>query len=145
MRKFACLLGALVVASMSLSAVAQSKVSNNDASKWSIFGGYAYLHYSNGTNSTNSQNITANANGFIFSGAYSLTNMFSVVGEYGFYHASSLGGINPGAGASVTANLQTYLFGPKASFKMQGPITPFAQVLIGARTESLKDQAEALL
>ncbi len=124
MRKFACLLGALIVASMSLSAVAQTKTSDKDSSKWSVFGGYSYLHYSNGTDTalygSGEPNITANGNGFVVSAAYSLTHMFAVVGEYGFYHASSVSAFGPG----VTANMQTYLFGLKASFASRGPIKP---------------------
>ena len=118
--------------------------SDKDSSKVSVFGGYSYLHYNNGTDTslygTNEQNVTANGNGIVVSAAFNLTNMFAVVGEYGFYHASSLSNIGTLApGETVTANLQTYLFGPKVSFKSNSPIKPFVQVLIGDASGTVKD------
>jgi len=144
MRKSARLLVALIVASMSLGAVAQisSSNSNNDSSKVSVFGGYSYLHYSNGTDSAlygnNEKDLTANGNGFVVSAAYNFADMFAVVGEYGSYHASSLGNVTTGSGVSATANMQTYLFGPKISSASNRPIKPFIQILLGGASGTFK-------
>jgi len=140
MRKLACLLGALIVMSTSLSAVAQTKTSDKNASKVSVFAGYSFLHYSNGTNQTlypGELNSTANANGFVASAAYNFTNNLAVEGEYGFYHAGTISNMGAGSGVSVTGNLQTYLFGPKVSIT-RGPITPFVHVLLGGMSGTIK-------
>ena len=139
--KFACILGILIFTSMSLSAIAQSKMNDKSSSRFSIFGGYSLLHYNNGTDTahwgSNETDYTANANGIVSSATYNLNRMFALVGEYGFYHAGSFSNINPSPGESVTANFQTYLFGPKFSFH-NGPISPFAQVLIGGINGTVK-------
>jgi hypothetical protein len=43
-----------------------------------------------------------------------------------------------GGGFTVSGNLQTYLVGPRASFKTQSPIKPFAEVLIGLASGTIK-------
>lgn len=144
MRKFACLLGAVIVASMSLNAVAQTSSSNgsNDSSKVSVFGGYSYLYYSNGTDSAlygnSQQDVTANANGLVVSAAYNFADIFAVVGEYGVYHASSLSNVVTAPGVSATLNMQTYLIGPKISSSSNSPIKPFVQILIGGASGTFK-------
>jgi len=144
MRKFVCLLGAVIVAGMSLSAVAQISTSNSryDLSKVSVFGGYSYLRYSNGTDSAlygNSESdLTANSNGLVVSAAYNFADNFAVVGEYGFYHASSLSNVDPGPGGSATLNMQTYLIGPKISSSSRSPVKPFFQILIGMASGTFK-------
>jgi len=133
-----CSIAALVVL-LTLSSPLRAQAatgSDKDSSKVSVFGGYSFLHYSNGIDTAlygvGEPNLTANSNGFVVSAAYNFTNMFAVVGEYGFYHASSLSGIGVlPAGETITANMQTYLFGPKVSFMSKSPVKPFAQVLIG--------------
>ena len=139
MRKFVCdtfasILGMLVLTSMSLSAAAQTGMKDRSLSRFSIFGGYSLLHYNNGTDTAqwgaNELDNTANANGIVLSAAYNLNRVLGLVGEYGFYHAGSFSNITLLPGESVTANFHTYLFGPKFSLH-RGPISPFAQVLIG--------------
>jgi len=141
-----CSIAALVVLlTFSTSLRAQTAAGRDkDSSKVSVFGGYSYLHYNNGTDTSlygpNEKNVTANGNGFVVSATYNITNTFAVVGEYGFYHAGSLSNIGTlAASESVTANMQTYLFGPKASFASKGPIKPFVQVLIGGASGTIKD------
>jgi len=133
-----CFIAALVVL-LTLSSPLRAQVragSDKDSSKFSVFGGYSFLHYSNGTDpalyGSGELNNTANGNGVVVSAAYNFTHVFAIVGEYGFYHAGSISNVGAlPAGESITGNLQTYLFGPKISFKSKGPVKPFAQVLIG--------------
>jgi opacity protein-like surface antigen len=111
MRKVACLMGLLLLVSVTAKA--------QDTSKAEVFGGYSYLRYSPG----GSQG-SLNFNGGIGSVAYNVSNMFAVVGELGGYHNSNV----YGSGASV--NTLSYLFGPKV-YMSKGKITPFAQALFG--------------
>jgi opacity protein-like surface antigen len=134
MRRFACVFAVLVLASMSLSAVAQRKTNAASSSKLSVFGGYSLLHYNNGTDparyGAGELDNTANANGFVAAVAYDLSRTVALVGEYGFYHAGSVSNTGLPSGISAKATAQTYLFGPKISHR-SGPITPFAQALFG--------------
>lgn len=140
--QFKCVFGVLVLAGISLSATAQSKA---DKSKLSVFGGYSFLHYDNGTDQSlygpGEPDSTANANGFVASAAYNVTHMVAIVGEYGFYHANSVSNTGAPSGISSTANMQTYLFGPKVSFHA-GRITPFAQVLFGGAHANIKESED---
>ena len=139
MHSFKGIFASLLVAGMSLSATAQSKASS---SKFSVFGGYSFLHYNNGTDQAlygpGEPDNTANANGFVASAAYRLTNMLAVVGEYSYYHSNSISNAGVPSGVSANANLQSYLFGPKVSFHA-GRITPFAQVLFGGAHANFKE------
>lgn len=132
--EFACILGVLVLTSMTLSAVAQAQMADRSFSRFSVFGGYSLLHYNNGTDTAkwgaNELDYTANANGIVASATYNLNRVLGLAGEYGFYHAGSFSNISLLPGESVTANFHTYLFGPKFSLH-RGPISPFAQVLMG--------------
>jgi outer membrane immunogenic protein len=111
MKKFACLMGLLVI--ISFTAKAQ------DNPKAEVFGGYSYLRFSPGDGAS-----SINFNGGIGSVAYNVTNMIGVVGEFAGYHASNV------EGSSVSVNSVSYLFGPKVS-KSMGKITPFGQALFG--------------
>jgi len=132
---------------MSLSAIAQRKMNAPSSSKVSVFGGYSFLHYNNGTDPAlygqGEPDNTANGNGFVASVAYDLNRTVAVVGEYGYYHASSVS--NTGLPSSVSAkeNAQTYLFGPKLSYH-SGPITPFAQALFGGMHASFGESGTYL-
>lgn len=145
MRKFACVLGILLLAGMSLGAAAQTKATDN--SRLSVFAGYSLLHYNNGTDpglyGSGELDNTANANGFVASAAYSLNSMFAIVGEYGFYHAGSVSNTGLPSSVAANANLQTYLFGPKISYR-SGPITPFAQVLVGGAHATFKESSSSV-
>ncbi len=79
MKKFACLMGLLLLVSVTAKAQEGSKVE--------AFGGYSYLRFSPG-----SGDPSINFNGGIGSVAYNLTNMFSVVGEFEAYHAGDVEG-----------------------------------------------------
>jgi hypothetical protein len=119
MRKFVCLMGLLLLAS--LNAAAQ------DNSKVDVFGGYSYLRYTpvSGTSVTN-------FNGGVGSISYNMNGWIGVVGEVAGYHNGSVNG------SIVSANVVTYLFGPKV-FVNAGKVTPFAQVLFGGAHASASD------
>ncbi len=116
MRKFACLMGLLLL--VSLNARAQN------TSKIEVFGGYSYLRYRPDV-STAGAPSSVNFNGGVGSVAVNLNHWIGGVGEVAGYHASTITS-NPGA----TINAVTYLFGPKI-FVSTGKITPFAQALFG--------------
>jgi opacity protein-like surface antigen len=111
MKKFACLMGLLLLVSVTAKA--------QDSSKAEVFGGYSYLRFNPGHGDE-----SINFNGGIGSFAYNLTNMFAVEGEFAGYHGSNV------FGSSASATTVSYLFGPKVS-KSFGKITPFAHVLFG--------------
>jgi len=52
-------------------------------------------------------------------------NVYVVTGDFGAYHASNVK--NSGLDLTVV----TFLFGPRISYRKQGPFTPYAQVLLG--------------
>ena len=106
MKRLALLCGAMLV----FAGVASAQ----DSPKVEAFGGYSFVHVSD-------QGQTANLNGGSGSLDYNLTPMFGIVGDFGGYHWSQKG---------VSANVISYLFGPKIALR-HGPITPFAQVLFG--------------
>jgi opacity protein-like surface antigen len=88
--------------------------SAQDSPKAEVFGGYSFLHVSD-------NGATANFNGGSGSFSYNPSPWLGIVGDFGGYHWSNSG---------VDANVITYLFGPKIAYR-RGPITPFAQVLLG--------------
>jgi hypothetical protein len=111
MRKAMCVMGLLLL--VSLSAAAQ------DHSKADIFGGYSYLRVNPGNGVQG-----VNFNGGIGSVSINLNNWIGGVAEFGGYHNGSV------YGSGVSANAISYLFGPKV-YMSRGKITPFAQVLFG--------------
>jgi len=120
MRKFAGLMGLLLLASLSASA--------QDNSKVDVFGGYSYLMYRPDV-STPGAPSSVNFNGVVGSVAVNLNSWIGGVGEFAGYHAGTITANGaPIPGASI--NAMTYLFGPKI-FKSTGKITPFAQALFG--------------
>lgn len=106
MKRLALLYGALLL----FSGIASAQ----DSPKLEAFGGYSYVR-------ANEFNTGLNFNGGSGSLAYNLTPMFGIVGDFGGYHWSQNG---------VDATVVSYLFGPKVSLR-HGPITPFAQLLLG--------------
>jgi opacity protein-like surface antigen len=110
MKKLALLCGAMLVFAGLASA--------QDSPKVEAFGGYSYVRANEGGESLN-------FNGGSGSLAYNLTPWLGVVGDFGGYHWSG-----SGENQGVDSTLVTYLFGPKVSYR-HGPITPFAQVLLG--------------
>ena len=81
--------------------------------------GYSYIRSNPG------HGIPAfNLNGGSASGAYNPWSNIGIVGDFGGYHVSNIGGV------SVDGNLYTYLFGPRLTFRRER-LEPFGQVLLG--------------
>ena len=112
MRKFACLMGLLLLVTLSANA--------QDHSKVDIFGGYSFLRYYPGDPLP-----PINNHGGVGSVSFNPSSWIGIVAEIGGYHASTIPSA-PGA----TSNAVSYLFGPKV-FMSRGKITPFGQVLFG--------------
>jgi opacity protein-like surface antigen len=108
MRRLALLCGALLL----FAGIASAQ----DSPKVEVFGGYSYLRINPGSGAPG-----YNFNGGSGSIAYNFTPMLGVVADFGGYHWSNGG---------VDATAVSYLFGPKIALR-HGPITPFAQVLLG--------------
>jgi opacity protein-like surface antigen len=87
-----------------------------DNPKVEAFGGYSLIH--NGS-SFGSQSINFNGAGGSIS--YNPSGWLGLVGDFGGNHYSKAG---------LSANVITYLFGPKLSYRAS-KFTPFAQVLFG--------------
>jgi hypothetical protein len=113
MRKFVCLLGLVLLCS--LSAAAQEYNSKID-----LFAGYSFVHTEPGA-----QLSTFNANGGVASGALNFNSWFSGVLEAGGVHASKI------SGADVDATAVTLMAGPKISLFRGARLTPFVQTLFG--------------
>lgn len=79
--------------------------------------GYSYLHVNGQDGGTG-----LNTNGFSGSAAYNLTKMFGVVGDFGVYHGSEDG---------VGLTFESYLFGPRVSFRSNDRFVPFVQAVFG--------------
>lgn len=118
MKRLALLCGAMLLFAGLASA--------QDSPKIEAFGGYSYLR-------ANADGVGYNFNGGSGSLAYNLTPWLGVVGDFGGYHWSGSGDF-----AGEDSTVVTYLFGPKVSFR-RGPITPFAQVLLGGAHISASD------
>ena len=118
MKRLALLCGAMLLFAGLASA--------QDSPKIEAFGGYSYLR-------ANADGVGYNFNGGSGSLAYNLTPWLGVVGDFGGYHWSG-----SGENQGVDSTLVTYLFGPKVSYR-HGPITPFAQVLLGGAHISATD------
>jgi hypothetical protein len=65
-------------------------------------------------------------NGGSSSVAWNFNDWLGIVGDFGGYHAT------PG----VNLNVETYLFGPRVSYRRWARFTPFGQVLIGGMHDS---------
>ena len=82
------------------------------------FLGYSYLRVSE-------SGVSANLNGGSGNIAFNVNDWFGLVADVGGYHLGSV------AGTPVDANLFTYLFGPRISFRRNERVTPFLQALFG--------------
>jgi len=109
MKRLALLCGAMLL-------FAGFAAAQDDSPKVEAFGGYSYLRVNPGFDIPGE-----NFNGGSGSLAYNFMPWLGAVADFGGYHWSQ-------DGADATA--VTYLFGPKVAFR-HGPITPFAQVLLG--------------
>jgi opacity protein-like surface antigen len=112
MRKFACLMGLVLLLSVRASA--------QDHSKVDVFGGYSFLRYEPGRPLQ-----PINYNGGVGSISYNPIDWIGFVGEIGGYHTDRVRSA-PG----ISSNAVSYLFGPKI-YMSRGKITPFGQVLFG--------------
>ena len=98
---------------VALSALAQSptrshgRLSPGEVPNAELSLGYSFLRASDG----GSASIAGNFN-----------RWFGIVGDFGGYRASEAG---------ISANVFSYLFGPRISYRDNDRITPFAQVLVG--------------
>lgn len=88
-----------------------------DVPKADVAFGYSYLHV-NGSNGASG----LNTNGFSGSAAYNITSMFGVVGDFGVYHGTESG---------VGLTFESYMFGPRVSFRSSDRFVPFVQALFG--------------
>ena len=85
-----------------------------------LFLGYSYIHFAPGAGLPQ-----ADFNGGSASFAYNFNHYFGLVGDFGGYHAGDY------VGDSIDANIYSYLFGPRISYRNDTRWTPFAQILLG--------------
>ena len=85
-----------------------------------LFLGYSYVHFSVGSGHT-----PADLNGGSASFAYNFNHYLGLVGDFGGYHAGDY------SNASIDGNIESFLVGPRLSYRNDTRWTPFAQVLIG--------------
>ena len=109
MKRLALLCGAMLL----FAGIASAQ---SDTPKAEVFGGYSYLRVNPGSGAPG-----INANGGSDSFSYNPNAWLGIVGDFGGYHASPFG---------VSANVISYLFGPKVAFR-RGSVTPFVQALFG--------------
>jgi outer membrane protein OmpA-like peptidoglycan-associated protein len=85
-----------------------------------LFLGYSYFHFAPGAGLPQ-----ADFNGGSASFAYNFNRYVGLAGDFGGYHAGDY------AGKSLDANIFSYLFGPRFSYRNNTRWTPFAQILLG--------------
>lgn len=113
MRKLGSLLGLMLV--LSLTAAAQ------DAPKAEIFGGYSYVRFNPGSiTGISGQNL----NGASGSVSFNAKPAFGIVMDFGGYRLGNI------AGSGLSANVISYLFGPRIVAR-GARVEPFIQVLFG--------------
>lgn len=95
-----------------------------------LFLGYSYLR---AVPSISADNRLAWLNGGSASIALNLNRHLGIVGDFGGFNDTEikLFGTNPSSVPDSSGTVYTYLFGPRLSFRNDGRITPFAQVLFG--------------
>lgn len=106
MRKLAYL--TLLIAASSMACMAQ------ETPAVEVSAGYSYFRIG-GSGGTNQ-------NGASGSLAYNFNQWVGAVADFGIYHSSPAG---------VSLNTETYMFGPRFSYRSPARVTPFAQVLFG--------------
>ena len=105
---------------VALSALAQSparshgRLSPGEVPNAELSLGYSFLRASDGG--------SVNFHGGSASIAGNFNRWFGIVGDFGGYRASEV---------VISANVFSYLFGPRISYRDNDRITPFAQVLVG--------------
>jgi len=97
-----------------------------DAPKAEAFLGYSYVRANPATSGASGFNLNGGSGSF----AFNPTSRLGIVADFGGYHVGNIGG------SSVDANLFTYMFGPRFSWRGNDRFTPFAQALFGAAHSS---------
>ncbi len=116
MRKFACLCGLGTLLLLGRTAAAQ------DTPKMDASLGYSYVRTAPDTSGA----PIINLHGGSASLAYNLTNSFGIVGDFGGYHVSKIGGF------PFDSTVITYLFGPRLTYRRsESKVAPYAQILFG--------------
>jgi hypothetical protein len=103
--------------------------SAQDVPKIEVFAGYSYVYSSTPIPAIPGIRGT-NYNGGSASGAFNFNKWFGVVGDFGGYHTGSIGGIPIVPGFRVSANVYSYVGGPRFSYRAD-KFTIFAQSLFG--------------
>jgi outer membrane immunogenic protein len=91
------------------------------APRFELFGGYSYMR----SNSV-ADGPAFNLNGGSASIAYNFSNWLGLAGDFGVYRQSNVSG----SGLSLT--LSSYQLGPRLSWRKNGHLVPYSQVLFGA-------------
>jgi len=91
-------------------------VAQDEAPKAEVFAGYSYVRVNPGFGAPG-----INFNGGSASVSYNPNSWLGLVADFGGYHGSEFG---------VSADVYSYLFGPKLALR-KGAFTPYAQTLFG--------------
>ena len=111
----------VVVCLLSLIFVSGKAAVAQDVHKLDVFAGYSYVNLHPATEGVDNVEL----HGGSASAAYNVNRWFGLVGDFGGYHAGNIQ--NSGLGV----NIETYLFGPRFSYRTSRRLTPFAQILFG--------------
>ena len=106
----------LVFAALAFSLLAMTSHGQNTPAA-DLAGGYSYLHL-NGSGGSSG----ANLNGFSASLGVNVNSWFGIAGDFGVYHGSP-------SGVGLTA--ESFMFGPRISFRQSDKFVPFVQALFG--------------
>lgn len=118
MRKLVCLFALLLLASFPAAAQETPKVE--------VAAYYSYVRVNPNTSGVDNFNL----NGGGGSIAYNANNWLGFVAEFNGYKVGDIGGVNP------QANIFTYQFGPRVSFRGNDRFTPFVHALFGGARAS---------
>lgn len=110
-----------VVCLLALFFLAGGAARAQDVPKLDVFVGYSYLNL----NPTTAGVDNVNLHGGSASAAYNFGRWFGLVGDFGGYQASNI------QNSGLDAHIETYLFGPRFSYRNNSRFTPYAQVLLG--------------
>ena len=99
-----------------------SKTTPVQFSRFELFAGYSYLHFTDPGYHVE-PDLIGSLDGGSVSGAFNLTSHLGLVGDFGIYEASQAGQLSGG-------KILTFLFGPRLSLRARR-FTPFIQALGG--------------
>ena len=115
----------LLAAALTVLASASARAQENPRGE--VFGGFSYLH----------AGLGPNLYGWDASAAGNLNKWFGIVGEFSGHHQPSGGTVAfptpmvPARVVASSADLYTFLFGPRLSYRKDKRFTPFAHILPG--------------